>query len=124
MILPISVAQRIELILEEPRKCQPNRNIETDKEINENKSGQNLNKQSKNSKTEIRDDKCFQLKFDTPSRRLQSIHQRSLVSIIQENDNLPFGNIINNYDASSTRIIFTNTNRLFCFKYGYRHSLS
>ena len=32
--------------------------------------------------------------------------------MIQDDDNLPFENIINNHDESTTRIIFTNTNGL------------
>lgn len=50
MSLPISLAKRRGLIIQEPKKIQPNRNVETDKKINENKHKQNLNKQNKTPK--------------------------------------------------------------------------
>ena len=67
MGLPISLDERTGLIIQEPTRSQPNRNIETNKKINENKHRHNLNKQSKTSETEIRDDTYCQLEFETSS---------------------------------------------------------
>ena len=54
MSLPISLAKRRGLIIQEPKKIQPNRNVETDKNINKNKHKQNLNKQKKRPKIHTR----------------------------------------------------------------------
>ena len=67
MGLPISLDERTGLIIQEPTRSQPNRNIETNKKINENKHRHNLNKQRKTPETEIRDDRYCQFEFETSS---------------------------------------------------------
>ena len=80
-----------------------------DKRKFENNYKQNTNLKNK-SKT--KDDRFYSLQLVTPARIQTSIHQTKLTSIIQDNDNIPFGNNINNKDKFPTRIIFSNTNGL------------
>ena len=49
-------------------------------------------------KTKGRDDRYCQLQLVISSRMLTTMNQRTLTLMIQDDDNLPFGNNINNYD--------------------------
>lgn len=106
--LPISLAKRTRLEIKET-----SRTIRTVDKVN----NQYLNKQltKRKHRTEFRkrdNNNKFQIKLSKPQAQKLKI-QCKLTSMNDENDNLTFGNNINDHDKSSARILFVNQNGVY-----------